>query len=99
MAKKRAASKRNYKKEYQDFHGKEEQIKNRAARNMARRRAEAEGKVTKGDDKEVDHIKPLSKGGNNNKANTRVISKSENRRKAANASPKKKAIKKKTPKR
>ena len=48
--------------------------KARAARNKARRQAEREGKVKKGDGKHVDHIKPLSEGGSSAKSNTRVRS-------------------------
>lgn len=55
------------------------QKKRRAARNKARRQAEADGRVRKGDGKDVDHKKPLSKGGSNKKSNTRVTSKSKNR--------------------
>lgn len=75
------AKKRNYKKEYETYHGTEEQKNNRVKRNAARRKAEAEGKVSKGDDKEVDHKKPLSKGGSNAKGNTRVVSRKTNRKK------------------
>ena len=46
---------RNYKKEYEDYHARPEQIKRRAARNKARRHLEKEGKVSKGDGKDVDH--------------------------------------------
>ena len=74
-------SPRNYKEEYKEYHGKQEQIDNRSDRNKARRAAASEGKVTKGDGKEVDHKKPLSKGGSNSKANTRVVSRTENRKK------------------
>ena len=70
---------RDYAKEYADFHGKPEQIKKRAMRNKARRDAG----LSKGDPREVDHIKPLSKGGSNSKSNTRVVSREANRRKAA----------------
>ncbi len=70
---------RDYKKEYADFHGKPEQIANRAARNKAR----AEHGLKKGDGREVDHKKPLSKGGSNSKANTRVVSRHTNRTKGA----------------
>ena len=41
--------KRNYKKEYENYQGTEEQKKNRAKRNAARRKATRKGKVTKGD--------------------------------------------------
>lgn len=47
---------RNYKKEYENYQGKPDQIKRRAQRNAARRKAEKEGKVRKGDGKDVDHI-------------------------------------------
>ncbi len=36
-----------------------------------------------GDKREVDHKKPLSKGGSNRKSNLRVVSRSTNRKKAA----------------
>lgn len=49
------AYQRNYRKEYDDYHGKPEQIKRRAARVKARRYMEAKGRVKKGDGKEVDH--------------------------------------------
>jgi hypothetical protein len=53
--------------------------KDRAARNQARAEAERDGRVKKGDGKDVDHKKPLRKGGSNKKSNTRVVSKSKNR--------------------
>ena len=56
-----------------------EQKKARAQRNAARREAEKEGKVKKGDGKDVDHKKPLSKGGSNSKSNLRLASKKKNR--------------------
>jgi hypothetical protein len=40
---------------------------------------EREGKVKKGDGKEVDHKRPLSKGGSNKKKNLRVVSRKKNR--------------------
>ena len=46
---------RNYKKEYDDYHGTERQKKRRAARNKARRHMERAGRVSRGDGKEVDH--------------------------------------------
>jgi len=73
------ASGRNYKKEYDAYQGSEEQKKKRAARNKARRQLEREGKVRKGDGKDVDHKNPLSKGGSNGKSNWRVEDKSKNR--------------------
>ncbi len=69
---------RDYKKEYENYQGKPEQIKNRAARNAARSTMAKKGLVKKGDGKDVDHIKPLAKGGSN-KTGLRVVSKSANR--------------------
>ena len=69
---------RPYKKEYDTYQGKPEQIKNRAKRNAARAELAKQGKVSKGDGKDVDHIKPISKGGSNSK-NLRVKTASDNR--------------------
>jgi 5-methylcytosine-specific restriction endonuclease McrA len=71
------SKKRDYKKEYEDFQGKPEQIKNRAKRNKARR----ESNCKPGDGKEVDHIRPLSAGGGNTNNNTRIVSRKTNRKK------------------
>lgn len=70
---------RNYKTEYDRYQGTEEQKKNRAMRNAARREAEKAGLVRKGDGKDVDHIRPIVKGGGNGKGNTRAVPKSQNR--------------------
>ena len=56
---------RPYKKEYEEYQGKPEQIKKRAQRNAARAKLMKEGKVHKGDGKDVAHVKALSKGGSN----------------------------------
>jgi len=74
---------RNYKKEYKEYHSKPEQRKNRSKRNMARRKMMKKGLVKKGDGKEVDHIKPLSKGGSNGRKNLRVVSRKTNRKKGS----------------
>lgn len=71
------AKKRDYKKEYQDFHGKPEQIKKRSMRNQARRKMNAKP------GQEVDHKKPLSKGGTNSRKNLRLVSRKVNRRKGS----------------
>ena len=76
----RRKKKRNYKKEYREYHGKPEQIDNRSKRNSARRKMN----LKKGDGKEVDHKRPLSKGGGNVKSNLRVVSRSKNRKKGSN---------------
>lgn len=53
--------------------------KKRVANNKARRQAIADGRAAKGDGKDVDHKKPLDKGGSTEKSNTRVVSKKTNR--------------------
>lgn len=74
------AKARDYKKEYRDYHGKPEQRKRRSQRVLARRKAEKEGKVKKGDGKEVHHVNAPRKGKlDNNK--TRVVSRKYNRSK------------------
>lgn len=70
---------RNYKKEYENYQGKPEQIRNRAERNAARREMEKSGRVHRGDGKDVDHKRPMAKGGSNDRSNLRVTSKSDNR--------------------
>ena len=86
MAKKKGTTKatgrkRNYRREYDTYHKRPEQKKNRAARNRARNDAKKTGAVRKGDGMEVDHKKPLSKGGSNGKKNRRVVSRTTNRKK------------------
>ena len=66
-----ATKKRDYKAEYAKYQGSEEQKKNRAKRNAARRKAAKDGKVSKGDGKDVAHKKAISKGGKN-PGNTKV---------------------------
>ena len=56
-------SERDYKAEYKRYHGKPEQIKNRAERVMARRAMVKKGKARKGDGKDVHHVVPLINGG------------------------------------
>ena len=68
--------KRAYMATYQDT---PENIKKREERNLARQHALKEGVAKKGDGTEVDHIKPLRKGGKNVKSNTRVIPAEVNR--------------------
>jgi hypothetical protein len=71
-------SDRNYKREYETYHASDEQKKNRASRNAARRKLMKDGKVAKGDGKDVAHVKAIDKGGSN-KDGVRVESKSANR--------------------
>ncbi len=72
---------RDYKDEYNKFQSSPEQKKYRAQRNKARRQALREGRVHKGDGKDIDHVRPLSKGGSTAKSNTRVVSRGTNRAK------------------
>ena len=68
---------RNYRKEYDAYQGKPEQIKRRASRNAARRLLEKEGKVRKGDGKDVAHKNNNPR--DNSKSNLSVQSKAKNR--------------------
>lgn len=63
---------RNYQKE-NVYKKKPAQIKAREERNLARAIMERAGKVKKGDGKQVDHIKPISKGGKTVMSNLRVL--------------------------
>jgi hypothetical protein len=74
---------RDYKKEAKAASA-PERVKDRVARNKARREMEKAGKVHKGDGKEVDHKVPIGGKANKNnygKGNLQVISRAENRRK------------------
>ena len=66
---------RNYRKEYDNYQGKPDQIRNRSSRNKARRQLAKAGYSLKG--KDVDHKDGNPK--NNSIANLRVRSKSSNR--------------------
>lgn len=69
---------RNYKREYALYHGKPEQIAKRDARNKARREYEkVHGDLPS--DVDVDHARPLSKGGTSALSNLRAVPKSANR--------------------
>lgn len=70
---------RDYKKEYEEYHASPEQKKRRAQRNAARRKAMKEGKVKKGDGKEVDHLGSNRKGKLDN-SKVKVVSKKKNRK-------------------
>lgn len=69
---------RNYKREYETYQGKPDQIKKRAMRNAARAKMVKAGKAKKGDGKDVAHVVALDKGGSN-KNGLRVESRSANR--------------------
>jgi HNH endonuclease len=68
---------RQYKDEYKKFQSSKEEKQNRALRNKNRREAEREGKVYKGDGKDIDHRDGNPR--NNSKSNLRVIPKGKNR--------------------
>ena len=69
-------SKRNYRKEYDNYHSRPEQIARRSARNKAVRKLNREGKGSR-DGKDIDHKDRNPK--NNSKGNLRVVSKKKNR--------------------
>jgi hypothetical protein len=74
-------SSKNYKRDYQQenkYKAQPEQIKARVARNQARAEAIKDGKVSKGDGKDVGHVKAISKGGTNAPSNLKVQSRSSN---------------------
>lgn len=78
--------KRDYDKEktqYEDKHP--ERAKARVKRKTARRRLTKEGVVSKGDGKHVDHKKPLSKGGSNQRSNLKAVPAKQNLNKEAKA--------------
>jgi hypothetical protein len=71
--------KRDYKREVALYTSKPAVKKKRAEQNKARRQMMQEGKVHKGDGKDVDHKVPLSKGGGTSKSNLRVVPAGNNR--------------------
>ena len=73
---------RNYRKEYDNYQGKPAQKKRRAMRNRVRRMMEREGKVKKGDGKDIHHRdgNPM----NFKKSNLLIKNRSKNRSFARN---------------
>tara|TARA_Y100000588_G_C13884609_1_gene766031 strand:- start:65 stop:553 length:489 start_codon:yes stop_codon:yes gene_type:complete len=67
--------KRNYRKEYDNYHAKPDQKKRRASRNKARATAMKQGRVKKGDGKDVHH----ATGNPMNNSSLTIKSKSANR--------------------
>ena len=70
---------RNYRKEYDEYHGTPDQIQNRASRNAARAGAVKKNGKAKMKGKEVDHKDGNPK--NNSKKNLQVMSRKANRQK------------------
>lgn len=68
---------RNYAKETA-YENRPDQVRRRVARNRARRKAMREGRVHKGDGKEVDHLGSHRRGSLDN-VPTRVVSRHANR--------------------
>ncbi len=69
---------RNYKKET-EYESRPDQVRRRVARNRARRKAIREGKVRKGDGKELDHT-GYHRTGSLDSVPTKVVSRSANRK-------------------
>lgn len=65
-----------YQKEY---NARPEEVKKRVMNNAARREAMEEGRVKKGDGKDVAHKKALDNGGTNGKSNLKVEDRATNR--------------------
>ena len=74
-----AKRKRDYAKEYREYHGTPAQKKRRADRNRARRQAMRDGRVSKGDGKELDHV-GYHRTGRLKNVPTRVVSRAANRK-------------------
>ena len=70
---------RDYKDEYEKFQSSSQSKKDRAKRNKNRRKALRDGRVTKGDGKDIDHVDGNPQ--NNSSKNLRVVSRSKNRAK------------------
>jgi len=69
---------RDYRKEYDDYQGTTAQKKRRAQRNRIRRIAQKEGRVHKGDGKELDH-EGFHRKGSLRHVPTKVVSRHANR--------------------
>lgn len=69
--------------EYSRFQSSKKAKKDRASRNRARREAEREGRVHKGDNKDIDHKD--SNPGHGSKSNLRVVSRTFNRSRKENS--------------
>ena len=61
------------------YNARPEEVTKRVKRNQARAELMKDGKVAKGDGKDVDHKTPLKRGGGNAKSNLAVKSETANR--------------------
>lgn len=66
-------------KQVRGYNARPENVAKRVKNNQARAQLEKEGRVRKGDGKDVDHKRPLRSGGGNSRSNLRVLPKSKNR--------------------
>jgi hypothetical protein len=73
------ATRESTKEYYERYHASPKAKKERAMRNAARSEFEKKGLVRKGDGKDIDHKKPLSRGGSNDDSNLRVQPRGVNR--------------------
>lgn len=73
------ARNRDYRDEYDRYHARPEQKKNRAKRNAARNMLKKEGVVKKGDGMEVHHKNPIRNGGGNGRSNLAKVTLKSNR--------------------
>ena len=85
MKKVNGKSVRDYKRENELYNSKPSERKKRSERSVARVKSNRAGITSKGDGKDLDHARPLSKGGTSSKSNLRVVSASENRSFSRNA--------------
>lgn len=67
------------KRQVKGYNARPENVNKRTKNNQARDKLEKEGKVRKGDGKDVHHKKPQRSGGSNARSNLAVVSKSKNR--------------------
>lgn len=74
---------RDYSREYRRFQSSKKAKRDRAARNKARREALREGRVHRGDGKEIDHKN--SQPTDNRRSNLRVVSRKFNRSRKENS--------------
>lgn len=70
-------------REYSRYQSSKKAKRDRASRNKARRQAEREGKVHRGDNLEVDHVN--SQPTDNRRSNLRIVSRHTNRAKKENS--------------
>ena len=73
----RKKKKRDYDREYKNYHSRPEQKLNRAARNKSRNELKKQGRVRTGDGMDVHHVDGNPR--NSKKSNLRIVPKRKNR--------------------